>query len=82
MKTEYTQHMSINIAGLIRNTGKKSMKGFFSNEDGSDCTNKEAREYLAECQAKGWKILPLGECDGFDHFGGGCPKHDVKIIEE
>lgn len=72
----YKVHMCINIEGLIRNTGKKSMKGFFTNDIGKDCTNKESREYLAECQAKGWKVLPMGECEGFDYFGKGCPHHE------
>jgi hypothetical protein len=71
------RHMSCNIAGLIRNTGKKSMKGFFTLDNGKDCTDKEARDYLAECQTKGWRLVPFGKCEGFD-YQTGCPGHEVK----
>ena len=78
------RHMSINLNGLLRNYGKKSLKGFFIKEDGKECTNREAREYIAECQKKGYKIIPMGcsdeECPNFDYTGGGCPGHE--IIEE
>lgn len=69
-------HLSVSIEGLIRNSGKKSMKGFFSDENGRDLSDKEVRQYLAECLAKGWKLIPFfSECEGFDYFGGGCPGH-------
>lgn len=78
-------HMSININGILRNYGKKSLKGFFLKEDGGDCTDKESREYIAECQQKGYKVIPFGytdeECPGFDYFGGGCPGHEIKEEE-
>lgn len=70
------RHLSVSIEGLIRNTGKKSMRGFFSDDDGRDLSDKEVRQYLDECQAKGWKLIPFSsECEGFDYFGGGCPGH-------
>lgn len=73
--------MSININGLLLSCGKKSMKGFFIKEDGKKCSNKEAREYIAECQKAGYKVIPFGcsekECPEFDYFGGGCPGHEI-----
>jgi hypothetical protein len=72
------RHMSCNIAGLIRNTGKKSMKGFFTMDNGKDCTNKEARDYLQECLSKGWRVIPFnGKCDNFD-YQTGCPGHTIE----
>lgn len=68
--------MSMNIAGALRNYGKKSMAGLFTHETGQECTDKEARQYLAECQQKGWKLLPIGKCEGFDHQNG-CPGHQI-----
>jgi hypothetical protein len=67
------RHMSCNIAGLIRNTGKKSMKGFMS-DDGREMSNKEVRAYLQDCLNKGYKVIPLGNCEGFD-YQTGCPGH-------
>lgn len=79
------RHMSINLNGLLRNYGKKSLKGFFLKEDGKDCTDKEARGYIAECQSKGYKIIPFGcgeeDCPEFDYLGGGCPGHKVNEEE-
>jgi len=73
------RHMSVNIAGLLRNTGKKSMKGFFTKEDGNPCSDQEARIYIAECQNKGWKLIPMSDkCEGFDPFGSGCPGHETE----
>ena len=71
------RHMSCNIAGLIRNTGKKSMKGFMSDENGKDLTDKEVRDYLRECLDKGYRVLPMGECEGFN-YQTGCPGHEIK----
>lgn len=66
----------MNIAGALRNYGKKSMKGLLTDDNGKEMTDKEVREYLNECLAKGWKLLPSSsKCEGFDHFGGGCPGH-------
>lgn len=83
----YTRrHMSINISGMLRRYGTpgkkgyKSMHGLFSKDDGTEMTDQEIRIYLHNCQVKGWKIIPMnGEdsCEGFDHFGAGCPGHPI-----
>lgn len=71
------RHMSVNIEGLLRNTGRKSMKGLFNDENGNPISDQEARIYISECQAKGWKLIPMSDkCEGFDHFGKGCPGHE------
>ncbi len=79
------RHMSINLNGLLRNYGKKSLKGFFVKEDGKECTDRESREYIKECQEKGYKIIPMGcsdeECPNFDYMGGGCPGHEINEEE-
>lgn len=73
------KHMCINISGLLRNYRGKKMTGLFDKENGAPCSDKEARAYLAECQAKGWKLLPMSnKCEGFDHFGEGCPGHEIE----
>jgi len=76
MKT--TRHMCMNIEGCLRNHKGRKIK-IFNDEIGIQISDKEARKYLAECQAKGWRVIPCGEpCEGFDYFGHGCPGHEVK----
>jgi len=71
-----TRHMSTNIEGLLRNMKGKKIK-FIEDDDGNTLSNKEARKEIAELQAKGHKLIPSGECEGFDPFGGGCPGHPI-----
>lgn len=74
----YTRrHMSMSVEGALRNYRNKSMAGLLIDDNGREMTDKEVRKYLAECQAKGWKKIPCGDCEGFDHFGGGCPGHPI-----
>lgn len=75
--TNMKRHMCINLAGLLRNSGKKKIK-IFEDENGNIISDAEARAYIAECQAKGWRVIPMGEaCEGFDYFGSGCPGHPI-----
>ena len=72
--------MQINIEGILRRIkGEKGDKlSFMNNDDGSPATYDQARKFLLECQANGWKLLPCNAaCEGFDHFGGGCPGHEI-----
>lgn len=67
---------SLNIQGALK--WRKNLKGLFLDEDGKETSDKEAREYLNECLAKGWKKLPMcreEECPDFDHVDKGCPGH-------
>lgn len=78
--TYMRRHMAMNLAGLLRNYGRKSLKGFFFDEKGREMSDAECREYIAECQAKGWKVIPMcgeAECPNFDHFDKGCPGHRI-----
>ncbi|MFK2681098.1 ASCH domain-containing protein [Bacteroides fragilis] len=73
-------HLAMNLDGLLRNYGKRNMKGVFLDDNGRELSDKECRKYIAECQAKGWKVIPMcGEkaCPDFDHFGKGCPGHRI-----
>lgn len=74
---ETTHHLSTNIEGLLRNMKGRKIN-FFSNEDGNQLNDKEARANIAELQAKGHKLIGSANCEGFDPFGGGCPGHVVK----
>lgn len=71
-------HMSINIDGLLRNFKRRKIT-IFDDDNGNRVSDKEARQYLAECKLKGWKLIPMGEvCEGYDYFKNGCPGHEVK----
>lgn len=77
----YTVHMSINIVGFLKNMGRKKIT-IFTNDDGTQCSDREARQYLQECLAKGWVKIPCcssDECPDFDHLVGGCPKHEKRM---
>ena len=83
-KTTHTRrHMSMNLEGCLRNFKRKKMKGLFTDEDGHGLSDFKARVYIKECQAKGWRVIPMcGEdvCEGFDHQTG-CPGHVVSTSE-
>lgn len=73
------KHLSTNIEGLLRNMKGKKIN-FLSDDNGNEMSDSQARKAIAELQAKGHKLIPSGDCEGFDPFGGGCPGHP--IIEE
>ena len=73
-----TIHMSMSIEGALRNFGKKSMAGLITEDNGAEWTDKMVRDYLQECLSKGWKKIPIGDCEGFDYFDKGCPGHEIK----
>jgi hypothetical protein len=68
--------MSLNIAGALKRTDK-DLDRFFQDESGKYLNGSEARDYLLQCKSEGKRILPIGECEGFD-FQNGCPGHDSK----
>jgi hypothetical protein len=67
-------HMATNIEGLLRNMKGKKIN-FIDDENGKTMSDSQARKGIAELQAKGHKLIPSGDCEGFDPFGGGCPGH-------
>lgn len=66
--------MSCNIEGLLRNYTRKKIN-FLEDNNGKVLSDKEARQEIAKLQALGHKLI--GNCKGFDPFGGGCPGHSV-----
>ena len=55
---------------------KGSLKGVFTTDTGRKLSHEEARDYLYDCLAKGWKVIPYGECDNFD-YQTGCKGHSL-----
>lgn len=70
----FRRHMSANIEGLLRNYKGKKIN-FIEDDNGRVLSDKEARIELAKLQALGHKLI--GNCEGFDPFGGGCPGHEI-----
>lgn len=77
MRTKH--HMSANIEGMLRYHKRKKIT-YMEDDNGRPLSDKEARAYLQECLAKGWKLIPCGNCEGFDPFGKGCPGHPVEEV--
>lgn len=75
------RHLSVNIAGLLRQAGKASMEGMLSRDDGSPASDQEVRKYLGDCLEKGWTLIPVGDCNHFDHQKG-CQGHPDKEIKD
>lgn len=74
------RHMSTNIEGLLRNMKGKKIN-FLDDDNGKTLSDKEARAEIAKLQALGHKLIPSGDCEGFDPFGGGCPGHPIEDDE-
>lgn len=71
------KHMCVSIEGLLRNYKRKKIT-FMEDDNGRPMTDKEAREEIKRLQSLGHKLLPTGDCEGFDPFGGGCPGHQIE----
>ena len=68
--------MSANIEGMLRIYKRKKIN-FMLDDNGQQMTDKEARAAIAYLQSIGHKLIPCGDCEGFDPFGGECPGHPV-----
>lgn len=68
-----TYHFSIDIDGALEDhidvlVGNITVGGKTLN------TYDEVKSFLLDCKAKGWQVLPCGECDNFD-YQTGCKGH-------
>lgn len=64
------RHLAASIRGMLNNYKNRSMEGLIIDDQG------KVRNYLNECLDKGWRLIPVGDCDGFDHQTG-CPGHII-----
>jgi hypothetical protein len=76
-KPEYTTriHMCVDIEGVLRRSDR-DLSNLFS-EDGERRPGKYVRDWLKLQLAQGKRVLPMGECEGFD-FQTGCPGHPIE----
>lgn len=68
--------MSASIDGILRNFKGKKIT-ILTDDNGKKMSDKQARAAIAELQAKGHKLIPCGDCEVFDPFGGGCQGHTI-----
>ncbi len=71
-------HCSYNIAGLLRQVDAGEKLIFFEDDNGNPISHLEAKSIVLNLKAQGHKLLPVGDCEGFDPFGKGCPGHEQK----
>lgn len=67
-------HLEVDIAGALLKSDE-DLDGVFESSFGVPLTGPGVREYLEECQAKGWKVFPVGNCPTFC-YQDGCPGHE------
>lgn len=73
--TTTSYHFCQDIEGAIRNWKfPRDYRKVFKKDDGTFATPDEARDFLFEQLRDGKRVLPIGNCEGFD-FVTGCPGH-------
>lgn len=74
-------HMVGSIEGMLKNyTPRQFAKTFgdaFTDSDGRLIHPTEARKMLHERFAQGERLIPYGDCEGFDPVTG-CPGHPME----
>lgn len=79
-KVVYTStHMSINIEGVLRYDDNYLSKLF--TDDGENKPGHVVRDWLKLQLALGKRVLPMGDCEGFD-YQTGCPGHPRQPTQE
>ena len=72
-KTVAKKHMAINVQGILENYRRRSMAGLVTNDDGSKCTDAEARQFFYDHLKKGHTVIPM--CDEKD-----CPDLIIQAV--
>lgn len=67
-------HGCLDVRGALTNWTNRQLAGMFRHPDGRRMTGPEVKAQLLDELAQGHEVLPLGECEGFDHKTG-CPGH-------
>lgn len=69
------RHIRMDIEGAIENA--KTLRGCITVGDHTLDTVVDVRAWLYQQKKKGYRVLPMGYCKGFD-FQNGCPGHESK----
>lgn len=76
MATKRLVHCHLDIRGGMRNAGM--LKGCITVDGRRLDTVQEIRSFLQGQLDLGRRVLPMGDCEGFD-YQTGCPGHDVEV---
>ena len=68
-------HMSLDIAGALRRA--KDLRNCITVGGKLLTTEKQVKQFLEYQLSLGRKVLPFGECEGFDYITG-CPGHIIE----
>lgn len=72
-------HVCMDLQGAIMNA--KCLKGCITLDNGYTLqTVPEIKKWAKEQLAKGWKVVPCGDCDNFD-YQTGCKGHPIEEKE-
>ena len=70
-------HMKMDINGCLMRSDNE-IDGIMTDNSGNELSAPEIRKRLKECLGKGWKYIPVGECDNFD-YQTGCMGHNYEL---
>lgn len=76
MSKSYQIHMCLDLRGALMNWTDRQWRGVLSDDNGRVLSPKEAKLYLMDEIAKGYRVIPCSPCDNFD-YQKGCLGHDV-----
>lgn len=71
--------MSLNIQGCLKRHKRKKIN-CFDLDDGTQATDRQARDHLNSELAKGNKLMPMGDCYRFDAKEKGCLGHIKALL--
>lgn len=71
--------MCLNVQGALNHYRRKKIR-FFSDENGRQIGDSEARAYLKTCLLEGKNVIPMGDCYRFDYAGKGCRGHIKSLM--
>ena len=70
------RHMRVDIQGALNNWSNTRMIGVWRDDKGGHYSPHDAKFRLLMARDKGYKFLPVGDCEGFD-YQTGCPGHEI-----
>lgn len=69
-------HLCSDVRGMLR-WSDRHLRGAMRHDDGRPMTGREVRDSLKIALNNGWRVIPVGECEGFS-YETGCPGHPME----
>jgi hypothetical protein len=74
-------HMCMDILGVLSLPDKEIKRRGFTNEDGTDATPRDIREFMKEQLKLGYDFFTIGDCNNRDKTGR-CAGHIIPDEED